>query len=144
MHFQAWKKNILTDIMSLLLIQSGFRHTKDLKMTVWISVLWKILCSRQKNGQKWSYNGLKFSLFFLQNCKRLEAKKKVFYFIAFDLFQILKCWASQNDHQNLSFVKTINVVGKKTVLNGPTLRVVRFISNQSLKWRFGTHGNWEK
>ena len=33
MHFQAWKKNILTDIMSLLLIQLGFRHTKYLKIT---------------------------------------------------------------------------------------------------------------
>ena len=52
-------------------------------------------------------------LFFLQNCKKLEAKKKVFYVIAFDLIQILKSWASQNDHQILSFVKAINVVGKK-------------------------------
>ena len=42
MHFQAWKKNILTDFMSLLLIQLEFRHNMHLKMTVWISVLWKI------------------------------------------------------------------------------------------------------
>ena len=136
MHFQAWKKNILTDIMSLLLIQSGFRHTKHLKMTVWISVLWKILCSWQKNGQKWSFKGhlwvINFLSFFLQNCKKLEAKKKVFYVIAFDLIQILKSWASQND---LSFVKAINLVGKKwpeTVSKCPTPRVVRFISDQSL------------
>ena len=36
------EKNIITDIVSLLLIQSGFRHTKHLKMTIWISFLWKI------------------------------------------------------------------------------------------------------
>ena len=40
--FRHEKKNILTDIMLLLLIQAGFRHTKHIKMTVWISVLWKI------------------------------------------------------------------------------------------------------
>ena len=129
--------------MLLLLIQAGFRHTKHLKMSVWISVLWKILCSWQKNGQKWSFKGhlwvINFLSFFLQNCKKLEAKKKVFYVIAFDLIQILKSWASQNDHQILSFVKAINVVGKKwpeTVLKCPTPRVVRFISDQSLSSNF--------
>ena len=36
-------KFFVTDvIMSLLLIQLGFRHTKYLKMTFWIPVLWKI------------------------------------------------------------------------------------------------------
>ena len=43
----------------------------------------------------------------------METKKKVFYVIAFDLIKILKCWASQNDSQILSFVKANNVVGKK-------------------------------
>ena len=43
----------------------------------------------------------------------MEAKKKVFYVIAFDLIQIFKSWAFQNDHQILSFVKAINAVGKK-------------------------------
>ena len=33
--------------------------------------------------------------------------------IACDLVKILKCWASQNDSQILSFVKAINEVGKK-------------------------------
>ena len=42
MHFQTWKNNILTVIMSLLLIQLGFRPTMHLKMTAWISVLWKM------------------------------------------------------------------------------------------------------
>ena len=46
----------------------------------------------------------KFSVFFLQNCKKLEAKN-VFYVIAFDPINILKNWALQNDRQNLSFVK---------------------------------------
>ena len=40
--FRHEKINILTDIMSLLLIQLGFRKTMHLKMTVWISALWKI------------------------------------------------------------------------------------------------------
>ena len=51
--------------------------------------------------------------FFLQNCKKLETKKKVFHVIAFDLIKIFKCWASENDGQILSFVKAINVVSKK-------------------------------
>ena len=58
-----------------------------------------------------------FSFFFLQNCKKLETKKKVFYVIAFDLIKILKCWASQNDGQILSFVKANNVFGKKMTRN---------------------------
>ena len=65
----------------------------------------------------------------------METKKKVFYVIAFDLIKILKCWASKNDGQILSFVKANDVVGKKrpeTVLKCPTPRVVRFISDQSL------------
>ena len=62
---------------------------------------------------QWPLMSHKFSFFFLQNCKKLEAKKKVFHVIPFDLIQILKSWASQNDHQILSFVKGINVVGKK-------------------------------
>ena len=41
-HFSGMKKNILTNVELLLLIQLRFRHTMHLKMTVWISVLWKI------------------------------------------------------------------------------------------------------
>ena len=56
---------------------------------------------------------MNFIFFFLQNCQKLETKKKVFYVIAFDLIEILKCWASQNNGQILRFVKANNVVGKK-------------------------------
>ena len=37
--------------------------------------------------------------------------------VAFDPIKILPCWALQNDRQNLSFVKAINVAGKKMVRN---------------------------
>ena len=60
---------------------------------------------------QWPFMIHKFSLFFLQNCKKLETKEKVFCVMDFDLTKILKCWASQNDGQILSFVKAI--VGKK-------------------------------
>ncbi len=40
--FRHEKINILSNIMSLLLIQLGFKHTKHSKMAVWISVLWNI------------------------------------------------------------------------------------------------------
>ena len=66
---------------------------------------------------QWPSMSHNFSLFFLQNCKKLEAKKKGFYVIAFDLIKILKCWASQNDGQILSFVKANDVVGKKMTRN---------------------------
>ena len=62
---------------------------------------------------QWRFMSYNFLLFFLQNSRKLETKKKVFYFIAFDLIKILKYWASQNDDQILSFVKANNVVGKK-------------------------------
>ena len=39
------------------------------------------------------------------------------YVIAFDPIKILTCWALQNDHQNLSFVKATNVVGEKIAGN---------------------------
>jgi N-acyl-L-homoserine lactone synthetase len=51
---------------------------------------------------------------------KIENKRKkniVTYVIAFDLFQILTYWALQNDSQNLSFVKAINLVGKKMARN---------------------------
>ena len=80
---------------------------------------------------QWPFMSHNFSLFFLQNCKKLETKKKVFYVIAFDLIKILKCWASPNDGQILSFVKANNLVGQ-IMLKCPTPRVVRFISDQSL------------
>ena len=39
------------------------------------------------------------------------------YVVAFDPIKILTCWALQNDHQNLSFVKAINVVGERMAGN---------------------------
>ena len=66
-------------------------------------------------------NGCKMAIyesgFFLQNCKKLEAKKDVFYVVGFDPIEILISWALQNDSQNLSFVKAINDVGKKMARN---------------------------
>ena len=45
-------------------------------------------------------------------------KKSVFYVIAFDPIKIFLDWAIQNDRQNLSFVKAINVVVEKMNRNG--------------------------
>jgi hypothetical protein len=42
----------------------------------------------------------------------------VFYVVAFDPNQIQACWAHQNDHLKLNFVKDINVVGKKMTRKG--------------------------
>ena len=39
-------------------------------------------------------------------------KKIVIYAVVFDPIKILVGWALQNDCQNLSFVKVINVVGR--------------------------------
>ena len=64
-------------------------------------------------AKKWPEMVIQWPFMSHKNCKKLETKKKVFYVIAFDLIKILKCWASQNDGQILSFVKANNVVGKK-------------------------------
>ena len=127
MHFYRHEKNILTDIMLLLLIQAEFRHTEHLKMTVWISVLWKTLCS-------WPFMSHKFPFFSYKIAKNWKQNKNVFYVIAFDLIKILRSWASQNDRQILSFMQAFNIVGKKwpeTVVKwSPS--VVWFVSNRSL------------
>ena len=39
------------------------------------------------------------------------------YVIAGDPIKILTCWVLQNDRQNLSFLKAINVVGEKMARN---------------------------
>ena len=57
------------------------------------------------------------------------------YVITFDPVKTLIGWAHQNDLQNLSFVKAINVVVKKwpeMIVQWPTPSIVRFISDQSL------------
>ena len=66
---------------------------------------------------QWPFMSQKISLFFLQNCKKLEAKTKVFHVIAFDLTKILKSQASQNDPQILSFMKATNKAGKNMYRN---------------------------
>ena len=65
-----------------------------------------------RNGRKLAiYDSLIF--LFLQICKKLEAKRKVFHVITFHLIKIQISWKCQNDHQILSFIKAMNVVGKK-------------------------------
>jgi hypothetical protein len=59
----------------------------------------------------------KFSLFFLQNRKNGNKNKIVIDVIGFDSIKIYTDWTNQNDHQNLSFVKYINVVGEKLTGN---------------------------
>ena len=60
----------------------------------------------------------KFSGLFLQNCKKLEENKKVFYAVNFDSIKISINWALQNDCQNLCFVQAINLVGQKMARYG--------------------------
>ena len=55
---------------------------------------------------------------FLQNRIKNEMEHFLSYAIAFNQIKILTCWAPQNDHLNLSFVKNIYVVGGKLARNG--------------------------
>ena len=59
----------------------------------------------------------KLSVFFLTKLKKTELEKFVFYIVAFDSIEIQTCLDPQNDHQNLSFVKDVHVVGKKMTRN---------------------------
>ena len=60
----------------------------------------------------------KLSVFFLTKLKKkTELKNFVFYIVAFDSIEIQTCLDPQNDHQNLSFVKDVHVVGKKMTRN---------------------------
>ena len=56
------------------------------------------------------------------------------YVVDFDPIKILTCWALQNDHQNLSFVKDEDTYGKKMARIGRTKVIYKgtFISKQSL------------
>ena len=56
-------------------------------------------------------------LFFLTKLKIKEMKKIVIYVVIFDPIKILVGWAHKNDCQNLSFVKALNVVGRKMTRN---------------------------
>ena len=59
-----------------------------------------------------------FSIFFQTKLKKTEMTKIVFYVIVFDQIRISICYAHQNDNQNLSFMRNINVVAKKMARNG--------------------------
>ena len=59
----------------------------------------------------------KFSEFFLPKLKKNGNRKNVFYVVFFGLIGIQTHLAHQNEHQNLSFVKNIHVVGKKMTRN---------------------------
>ena len=59
----------------------------------------------------------KFLVIKSQNGKNGNKEKIVIYVITFDPVKILIGWAHQNDRQNLSFVKAINVVDRKMTRN---------------------------
>ena len=59
-----------------------------------------------------------FSFFFFQNRKPPEMNKIVFYVVAFDPIKIQASQEPQNVPLNPSFVKDINVVGRKMARNG--------------------------
>ena len=50
------------------------------------------------------------------------------YVVAFDPIKILTWWDLQNDRQNLSFVKDVNVVAKKIAKNGHKMVIYEFFS----------------
>ena len=62
------------------------------------------------NGHTMAIYELNFFFPFSYKIAKNWKQRKKF---SFHLIQIFKSWASQNDHQILSFVKGINVVGKK-------------------------------
>ena len=70
------EKNIITDIVSLLLIQSGFRHTKHLKMTIWISFVKDLYVVDEKMARNGHTMSNKFYFVLLQNCKKTRSKRK--------------------------------------------------------------------
>ena len=116
-------------------IQLRFRHTKHLKMTVWISVLWKVSMQLPKKWPQWLKNGNFWNFFFLQNWKTQLSKNIWIYIIAFDTIEIWTQQAPQNGLGNLSFVKDTNVVGNKwpeRVLKWPSQKVVSLISERTL------------
>ena len=116
--------------MSLLLIQLRFLHTKHLKMTVWISVLWKMSMWFPKKWPemllKWPFLKLKFSNFFFQSWKTQLSIQLVIYVPDFDQIEIYTRLASHNDHQDLNFVKYFNVGSKKITRNGLKMAISYF------------------
>ena len=58
-----------------------------------------------------------FTSFFLQKRKKLEKEKNAFCVLNFETIEVQTHLAPQNDHLNLSFVKDINVDGRKVARN---------------------------
>ena len=63
-------------------------------------------------GKKWpemviTWLFMSHIFFSYKIAKKLEAKKNLFFVIAFDLIKIITSWASQNDCQIIIFVKAI-------------------------------------
>ena len=58
-----------------------------------------------------------FSEFFLPKLEKKMKPKNVFHDVAFNIIRIEAQLASQNEHQNLSFMRYIHVVGKKMTRN---------------------------
>ena len=123
-------------------MKSWFRHTKNLKMTIWIFCEW---CSWQKNSQKWSYNGhlwdINLLFFSYKIAKKLEAKRSVFYFVAFDLMHInfknlgISKWLSDPQLCEIYLCSWQKKLPEE-VLKCITPWVVWFISDQSLCFAF--------
>ena len=59
-----------------------------------------------------------FHEFFLQNRKKTETEKNAFCVINFESIEVQTHSALQNDRLNLSFVKDIDVDGRKVARNG--------------------------
>ena len=78
-----------------------------------------------------------FSNFFLTKLKIKGTGKNVIYVVAFDPIKILTCWVLQNDRQNLSFVKSSNVVSKKMARN-----TCKMANSQICAFRFETEFRW--
>ena len=99
-------------------------ENKFFSLPVFYLIMW--LMKASKNFEKifilkaWeliSFEGVKthFGKLALKSCIFMHEKKdfKQHYDVAFDPIKILICWALQNDHENLSFVKATILVGKK-------------------------------
>ena len=66
-----------------------------------------------------------FTSFFLQNCKKTETEINAFCVINFEQIEVQTHSAPQNHRLNLSFVKNINVDGRKVARNGRKTAIYR-------------------
>ena len=67
---------------------------------------------------KWPFMSHNSSGFVFTKLQNTGSKKNVIYVVAFDPIKSQTCFASQNDHLNLFFVKGLKVVGEKMIRNG--------------------------